>query len=124
MASHAAIAIQNAELYQQLQTYADELEVRVQQRTIELQEAKEFLEGILASAPDAVFVLDENNQIVQTNQVGTVLMEHAQKNGQNLFDPSFLELINEARVADVYSILEIENRAYQARTGKSKIFSK
>lgn len=42
-ANQAAIAIQNAQLYEQVQHYADELEQRVQERTQELQAANEHL---------------------------------------------------------------------------------
>ena len=45
-ADHAAIAYRNADLYQQLQEYAAELEIRVQNRTAELNAAKENIEGI------------------------------------------------------------------------------
>jgi signal transduction histidine kinase len=40
LASHAAIAFQNADLYRRLQNHAAELETRVQSRTAELRAAK------------------------------------------------------------------------------------
>ncbi len=68
-ADHAAIAIQNARHYERQRHHADELERRVQQRTILLQAQKAWLEAILSSTTDAILVTDGDGQIVQSNRV-------------------------------------------------------
>ena len=45
LADHAAIAIENAKIYQQTQLYAEELEAKVEDRTLELQQANKELEA-------------------------------------------------------------------------------
>jgi len=93
LASHAATSMENARLYQQLQEHAAELEVGVQLRTQELQEATEYIEGILASVPDAVFVLDQEYQLVRANQAGERIIEQAQIMGLDLFNPKMLNIL-------------------------------
>jgi signal transduction histidine kinase len=114
LASHAAIAIENADLYRRLQDHASTLEERVQQRTQELQEATDYIEGILASVPDAVFVLDQNQQLIRANQSGQLLLEQAQTTGLNLFNPKLLDILEDGGIPDMQSILEVQERAYQA----------
>ncbi len=69
LSSQAAIAITNAQLYRQIRDYAEQLESRVQERTIQLQEQYAQLDAILNSATDGVVVTDECGEIVQTNPV-------------------------------------------------------
>jgi PAS domain S-box-containing protein len=116
LASQAAIAIQNANLYQQLQKYANDLEERVRQRTQELRDAKDYTEGILTSVPDAVFVLDEKNNLIQSNQAGEILLEFAQKNNIELFSKEFLDGLLTSQVPEMQNIIDIQDRSYQART--------
>ena len=71
-ADHAAIAIQNARHYERQRHYADELEQRVQRRTMLLQAQKAWLEAILSSTTDAIFVTDSDGQIVQSNRVANM----------------------------------------------------
>jgi signal transduction histidine kinase len=113
LASQAAIAIENARLYERLQRHADELEDRVRQRTIELNDAKEYIEGILASVPDAVFVLDENDRLLQANQAGEALLAQARQHRLDLFAPDFLAdlQLNDSPV--IRAVLEVAGRAYQ-----------
>lgn len=112
-AAHAAVAIQNARLYQQLQQYANELEQRVRQRTADLQAAKDSIESILASVPDAVLVVDDQGQLLQTNQAGDELLKLAQAHHMDLFAPKFLaSLTSSSSLADA-PIFQIEGRAFQ-----------
>jgi len=113
-ADHAAIAYRNADLYQQLQEHATELEIRVQNRTAELNAAKENIEGILSSVPEAVFVLDRYNQLVQANQSGETLLKLADESKQDLFSPDFIKSIVEAKSPDPQNLLEVSGRSYQA----------
>lgn len=68
-ASHAATAIENAQLYQRLQEHAGQLEQRVQERTAELQAQYAWLDAILRSTTDGIVVTNEEGSIVQSNPV-------------------------------------------------------
>jgi signal transduction histidine kinase len=68
-ASHAATAIENAQLYQQLTNYADQLEQRVQERTAQLQAQYARLDAILHSTADGIVVTDADGLILQANPV-------------------------------------------------------
>lgn len=110
---YAASAIQNARLYQRTQEYTAELEERVQERTAELQAAKERTEGILASVPDAVFVLDEAGQLVHANQAGENLLAAARRQKTDLFAGITLIDLESGAVPSEKTILEVQERAYQ-----------
>jgi signal transduction histidine kinase/putative methionine-R-sulfoxide reductase with GAF domain len=109
----AATAIQNARLYQRTQEYATDLEVRVQGRTAELQSAKEHIEGILACVPEAVFVLDEANQLVQANQAGENLLMSAREQLIDLFAGKTPINLESGATPSEKAILEVQERAYQ-----------
>jgi GAF domain-containing protein len=115
LASQAANAIQNADLYQRLQNHAADLETRVQSRMTELRAAKEHIEGILGSVPDAVYVLDEGNNLIQSNQAGELLLDQAQDLNQDIFSGEFISSIKETSVCEAQNIVEVGERAYQAR---------
>ncbi len=66
-ANQAAIAIENAQLYDVLQQYAFELERRINERTVELTVSKNHVEAILNSASDSIAVIDTNGKIRQVN---------------------------------------------------------
>ncbi|MDY7079863.1 MAG: GAF domain-containing protein [Chloroflexota bacterium] len=68
-ADHAAAAIENAQLYQELQNYAERLEERVDERTAQLQAQYAWLEAILQSTTDGIIVTDTRREIVQANPV-------------------------------------------------------
>ena len=110
---YAATAIQNARLYQNTQEYAADLEERVQGRTAELQSAKERIEGILASVPDAVFVLDEEGHLLQANQAGESLLESARQQLIDLFAGKTLINLESGATPSEKTILEVQERAYQ-----------
>jgi PAS domain S-box-containing protein len=114
-AVHAAIAVRNANLYQQLQAHAAELEARVKQRTEELLAAKEHIEGILASVPDAVFVVDPKYSLVRANAAGKFLLEQARRTNQDLLAPSFIKSMQERNLPEMQNLLEVDDRSYQGR---------
>jgi len=68
-ADHAAAAIENARLYRELLNYAEQLEVRVQARTAELQAQYARLDAILSSTTDGIIVADDEGQVIQANPV-------------------------------------------------------
>jgi PAS domain S-box-containing protein len=66
-ADYAAIAVENAQLYETMSGYAAELAARVEERTTELQREKERIETILASTSDALAVISRLGLIQQIN---------------------------------------------------------
>ncbi len=110
---YAATAIQNARLYQRNQEYTAELEGRVKGRTAELQAAKERIEGILASVPDAVFVLDETGQLVQANQAGETLLAATRQHKIDLFADMIFTNLESGATPSEKTILEVQERSYQ-----------
>ncbi|MBI1282596.1 MAG: PAS domain S-box protein [Anaerolineaceae bacterium] len=67
LADQAAIAIHNAQLYQQVQSHAKELEQHVLERTQELQRARDRVIAILNSSSDSVILANSQGLIQQTN---------------------------------------------------------
>jgi two-component system sensor histidine kinase ResE len=68
-ASHAATAIQNAQLYRELLNYAEQLEQRVQERTAQLQAQYAQSQTILQSSSDGIIVTNRQGDILQTNPI-------------------------------------------------------
>ncbi|MBC6935598.1 MAG: PAS domain S-box protein [Chloroflexi bacterium] len=67
-AERAASAVENMLLYEEVNHYAGELEMRVSQRTAELHRAKERIETIFNNSSDAIILAHEQGAIQQTNQ--------------------------------------------------------
>ena len=65
----AAIALENARLYQELRSHAERLEQRVQERTAQLQAQYARLDAILHSTSDGIIVTDGQGEIIQANPV-------------------------------------------------------
>jgi two-component system phosphate regulon sensor histidine kinase PhoR len=73
-ADQAAVAIQNARLYKELQFHSQGLEIAVEQRTAELKRVKERVEAILNNSPDATLLLRTDGLVSLANPaVGTIL---------------------------------------------------
>jgi len=68
-ADQAAIALENAQLYREVQEHALIMEQRVQERTAELYQAKEHVETILNSTTDVIVITDERGIVSQTNSI-------------------------------------------------------
>jgi len=66
-ANQAAIAIQNARLYQQLELHSGQLEQAVAERTEALNRARERVEAILNSSSDSIIFLEPDTAIGQVN---------------------------------------------------------
>ncbi len=66
-ATRAATAIENVQLYDQVQHYADELEARIQDRTAELEHARDHVEAILNSSSEAIALTNLDGFIRQAN---------------------------------------------------------
>lgn len=66
-ADQVAIAIQNARLYQELETYSETLEEAVSARTVELRRTTEQVEVILNNSPDAILLLNMDGTVKRAN---------------------------------------------------------
>jgi PAS domain S-box-containing protein len=66
-AAQAAVAIENAQLYQQIRRYAEELETRVLERTAELDRERQRLRAILDTAGEGIFFTDRQGNIEYIN---------------------------------------------------------
>jgi len=68
-AHHAAAAIENAQLYEELHRYADALERRVEERTSQVRSQYAQLETILDSTTDGIILADPDGELVLANPV-------------------------------------------------------
>ncbi|HZD10783.1 MAG TPA: PAS domain S-box protein [Candidatus Binatia bacterium] len=66
-ADQVAIAMSNARLYQELESYNEALEQAVATRTVELRRTTEQVEAILTNSPDAVFLLRTDGSVRVAN---------------------------------------------------------
>lgn len=71
----ASIAIEHAQLYEQIQRHAGELEQRVIERTYELNHAKERTEAILTSSSDVMILIQADGIITQVNPAFKTVFE-------------------------------------------------
>jgi signal transduction histidine kinase len=76
-ADHAAIALENARLFQMTRQNAKVLAQRVRERTAELEAKNAWLEAILSSTSDGIIVTDGAGDIVQANRVTRDWLDHA-----------------------------------------------
>ena len=66
-ADQASIAIEHAQLYDEIHHYAEELEQRVEERTAQLNDAKNRIEAILNSSNDVIILCRTDGTITQVN---------------------------------------------------------
>ncbi|MEM7032945.1 MAG: ATP-binding protein [Chloroflexota bacterium] len=67
-------AVENARLFNEVQHFNQSLELKVQERTKQLEEEKEKVEAILTSMADGVLVLDADNRIETANTAAQTLL--------------------------------------------------
>ena len=77
LATQAAIALENALLYEQVNLYTFELEERVQARTAELEHERLRLQTILDSAGEAIFMIDTTGRIQFANTAAVQMTGYA-----------------------------------------------
>lgn len=75
MVSSVGIAVENARLFNEVQTFSRQLEGMVVERTRQLAEEKEKSEAILASMADGLLVLDAQDCILTANTVAETMLE-------------------------------------------------
>jgi PAS domain S-box-containing protein len=66
-ADQAAIAVRNAQLYQELERHSTSLAQAVEERTAELRQITERVATILNNSPDAILLLDGNGEVETAN---------------------------------------------------------
>lgn len=66
-ANQAAVAIKNAQLFQELQQHSETLRDAVEERTAELRQVKERAEAVINNSPDAILLLDATGLIDASN---------------------------------------------------------
>ena len=67
-ANQTSIALENTHLYQETQAWAQELEQRVEQRSAELKESRDFSDAVINSLPGVFYMFDQNGKFVRWNQ--------------------------------------------------------
>jgi PAS domain S-box-containing protein len=94
-ADQLAIAIQQARFLEQIQRHAAELEQHVEERTAELQSAKERVEAILNNSSDAIVLASFDGVVQQVNPAFNRLFGYP--NGE-AFGQSLLSLVSDGDV--------------------------
>ena len=101
-ADQVAIAMQNAQLFQALESYNEALEQAVNRRTVELRRAMDRVEVILNNSPDAILLLRLDGAIQTANPAffemfGIMPAQLAEEQPvQSLVSPTSLPLFEEA----------------------------
>ncbi len=114
LANIAAVALENAHLYEAVKQYAISLEERVAERTAELQRQKERIEAILHSVADGVVVTDRAGNLVRANPAAERLLSSARAEGTDLV--AFIrDLALGFRPPTAQSTVVIAGRTYQAQ---------
>jgi two-component system NtrC family sensor kinase len=93
----AAVAIENAYLIRDLETarnqvkdYADQLEIKVEERTLDLRRSEEKLRSIFAASPNPIMLIDLNGKIIECNQAALDMHEYSSR--EELLGKNGLEL--------------------------------
>lgn len=92
-AHQAAVAIENAQLIQQVKEYAQNLEKMVDERTADLRRSEEKLKSIFAASPDAIMAMDLNGNIIECNDQKVRMHEYSSR--EELLGKNFLCLVAE-----------------------------
>jgi PAS domain S-box-containing protein len=101
-ADQVAIALQNAQLFQALESYNEALEQAVNKRTVELRRAMDQVEVILNNSPDAILLLRLDGTIQTANPAFFEMFGimpnqlSEQQPVQSLVSPASLDLFEEA----------------------------
>jgi PAS domain S-box-containing protein len=125
-AEQAAIALQNADLYNTLSQHVNQLEHKVQARTAELLAAKERVETILHHSSDAVILLSSDGNIQQANPA---FSEFFGQNVDDIFNTPFAALLDQEQQVEVQHAIQetleggvIVRREMSARRRNGTIF--
>ncbi|KXK21265.1 MAG: GAF sensor signal transduction histidine kinase [Chloroflexi bacterium OLB15] len=86
----------NAALYAETLRYAEELERRVDERTAQLQQAKDQVEAVLNASSDGILLLNASAQIRQANPAFALLFGYSPASGEpftSFVNPSSREIL-------------------------------
>ncbi|MBN1310239.1 MAG: PAS domain S-box protein [Anaerolineae bacterium] len=111
-ADQVALALENAQLYETLRHHADELKVRIEQRTAELRNAKEHVEAILNNSSDAILVLSKNGRIKQANPAFGDLFGHG---GDRIYDKPLTSYVDRVYVDRLNKALQSVTKRHRAK---------
>lgn len=95
LADQVAIAVHNAQLYEQIQTHADELEIKVKERTAQVVAEAERTQAVFDNSSDPMVLLHKTTFIKRANPAFCAV-----------FGLNSREIIDR----DIFSILQIEQR--------------
>ncbi|MGJ3240694.1 MAG: PAS domain S-box protein [Anaerolineae bacterium] len=113
IASQVATTLENAHLYRTVHSYVDTLEQRVQARTLELEQAKDWVESILSSTSDVIVLVDEQGDLVQANPAFTEQFQHAP---DDLIKHALTKVLASVSHADFHRALQTASAQEQAVT--------
>lgn len=77
---HSALHIEAQKLRDELKRKADELELRVQERTTELQQSQEKFSQLVNSTTDIVYITDEDDRLIYLNEAFTHTLGYIREN--------------------------------------------
>jgi signal transduction histidine kinase len=118
-ADQAAIAFENARLYQETRNYAADLERRVAERTADLQREQAQLKATLDAMGDAVIVADLSGQVVMANPLARALLDEAPPDADLLPRlQTVIARLSGAPRATYTELLQVGNTAFQAKAAK------
>jgi PAS domain S-box-containing protein len=129
-ADQAAIAIQNARLYSELEGYNLRLQQTVSEATKELSDAKEQLETLVDNSPDAILLLNPDGQILAANpafetmfgyQANTVKGEPISRFMGGGNNPALQQALQNIRESRQWSRLEVTACARDGSTFDAEI---
>ncbi len=103
-AERAATALENALLYKEVQSYANELELRVSERTAQLEQAREHVETILNSSSNGIILAHTDGVIRQTNPAFDDMFRYE---ADEAFGKALTELVIPTQVDAIESVLRL-----------------
>ncbi len=112
LADQAAIAIHNAQLYQQVRSHAQNLEQRVLERTEELQRAGDRVIAILNNTGDSVILANSRGLIQQTNPRFNHQFGYEQ---DALFDHPLASVVAKESVDQFYEFLQMTEQSVEPK---------
>lgn len=110
--NHAAMAMHNAQLYEQLARHSDYLESAVDARTAELQRTVEQMDAIVNHSPQAILLVDREGHIQRGNPAVQDLFGH---DLDTLSGRLLRDLVSNERAADLQTTLDEVRTLQQSR---------
>ncbi len=113
----AAIAYENAQLYEAVAQYAVSLEAKIDDRTAEVRREKDQTEAILRSVADGIFVFGDHGRMLLTNPAAELLLDVSAEQAARLRD--FLGMVAQQPGSDAPGpTITLDGQTLQARAAK------